>query len=200
MALDEKETLELVRLLGKLEEPLDQRVLEALMRNVASVPMLVRVLRMLEWPLHPLVFGALMQVTVSVPIELCVLDAEERVLTFYRRDEYDGHHMPGTVLRNNETVRQAVKRLIRTEVVGGTVTHLKNIGWVEISKGDGRGKNPTRHEISLLFLCRLQGKYRGKGGIFSPLNRLPKDMLGHHRVLVSKSRKYLGTCDPILGK
>lgn len=172
MALTERQTVLLVELLGKL-----------------------------EWPLDPQVFGALMPKVVSVPIELCVLDDKGRVLTFYRKDSgYDGHHMPGTVLRNNETVPQALKRLVQSELVGGEVTDPKNIGWVEIQKGDGPGQNPARHETSLLFLCRIRGRYRGKGGVFSPLNRLPENTLSHHRVLAAKFRKHLRTGKPILGK
>lgn len=165
-----------------------------------STGMLINLLGKLKWPLEKDVFHALMPRITSIPIELCVLDRENRVLTFYRKDdEYDGHHMPGTVLRDNENVSQTVKRLIQSELVGGDVTAPKNIGWTEIPRGNGRGENPTRHEISLLFITHLSSTYHGGGGVFSPFDALPDNILPHHRVLVEKFRQYLEDGKPILG-
>ena len=165
-----------------------------------KIKLLVSLLNEMEWPLDSRIFHALLQKVPSVPNEFAVLDDQDRMLTFYRKDhEYDGHHMPGTVLRNNETVRQALSRLMESEVVGGLVGEIRNIGWTEIPKGNGPGENPTRHEISLLWLARLRGPYKGKSGIFSPFDDLPANILPHHRVLAGKFRRYLETGKPILG-
>lgn len=145
------------------------------------------------------IFHAILLKFPSVPIELVVLDQENRVLMFYRKDhEYDGFHMPGTVLRNNETVPQAVDRLLQSEVVGAGIISVENVGVTEISRGTKCGENPTRHEISILYLARLGRSYAGNGGIFSPMDDLPENTLPHHRVLVEKFQKYIKTGKPIL--
>src|SRR3989344_240010 len=84
---------------------------------------LADLLRRAKWPLSPKVFAALVSKTVSTPIELAVFDNKLRILLFDRKDdEYEGYHMPGTVLRDNETVPDAVERLLKSEVVGGNIT------------------------------------------------------------------------------
>ena len=170
MALTEQETVELVLLLGKL-----------------------------EWPLDRCVFHALIGKIVSVPQELTVLDDQNRILTFYRKDEeYEGQHQPGTILRDNETVSEALDRLLRSELRGVEIESIENVGWLEIRKGNGPGENPTRHEISLLWLARVKNN-NGIEGVFSPLDRLPENMLSHHRLIAEKVRGYLKTGRPILG-
>ena len=165
-----------------------------------EVRMLVGLLEKLEWPTPKEVFYMIMRRFISIPIELCVLDGNDRVLMFYRKDEeYDGYHMPGTVLRDDETVPQAIKRLIQNELVGSEVTDPKNIGWVEIPRGNGYGNNPTRHEISILFIAHLQGADGGSGGVVFTFDALPENTLPHHRVLAEKFRLYLENGKPILG-
>ena len=159
---------------------------------------LVRLLEKLEWPLDPHVFHALVGKVVTVPQELSVINEENRILTFYRKDgEYDGHHQPGTVLRNNETVQQALERLKGGELAGAEIEPPKNIGWVEIPQGNGFGENPTRHEVSLLWLARIK-EYSGPG-TFSPLNQLPNNTLPHHKLIALKVQEHLRTRRLILG-
>lgn len=162
---------------------------------------LIELLGKLEWPLQKEVFHALMAKVVSVPIELCVLDGANRILTFYRKDhEYNCHHTPGTVLRNDENVSQAIKRLIESELVGYEITDPKNIGWVEVQRGNHYGGDPNRHEISLVFLAYLiKGEYSGGKGVFSPLDALPEDILSSHRVMSGRVKQYLEDDKPILG-
>ncbi len=152
----------------------------------AEENVLAELLSRVQWPLPAKVFAALMNKSVSVPIELAVLDDEERVLMIHREDmEYAGHHMPGTVLRDNEDVPKAVQRLLDREVSGVKVNPPLSLGWVEVHKGNGAGQDPNRHQISLLHVCWLKGPYSGPGKFFS-VNRLPKDTLPHHRRLVSE--------------
>lgn len=161
------------------------------MLTAEETDQLVSLLKKLTWPLDSRVFGALLNKTVSVPIELAVLNDKNEVLMFYRKDdEYDGNHMPGSVLRDTDTIEDVLERLRKGEVVGGNVTSPICIGLAEISKGSGSGQNPTRHEISLIYLCRLVGEYRGSGK-FYPLEKLPEDTLSHHRVLVGRVKRYL---------
>lgn len=154
---------------------------------------LVDLLRRVQWPVKSDIFKAIANKLVTTPIELAVLDSDNRVLMFYRKDdEYDGCHLPGTVLRDNENVLTAIKRLLQSEVVGGKVTPPISLGWVEITKGNGSGQNPTRHEISLLHVCWLTDPYQGKGGEFFPIDQLPKNTLPHHRILLNEIMVRLG--------
>src|SRR3989344_2600370 len=164
MALTEPETLELVHLLEKI-----------------------------DWPVNKQIFHALMAKIVSVPIELAVIDDKNQIFTSYRRDtEYDGHHFPGTVLRDNETVPEALARLLQSELADAKIESIKNIGWVEICRGNDFGKNPTRHEVSLLWLARIKN-YIGKNGVFSPFGQLPENTLPHHQLIAKKVQEYLQT-------
>lgn len=154
---------------------------------------LTHLLRRVTWPLPHPVFRALVGVTVSVPIELAVLSADsENVLLYYRKDnEYEGNHMPGTVLRDNEGVAEAIKRLVESELVGACVSNPVFVDWVEIEKGSGPGQNPSRHEVSMIFACWLLDKYSSHGGRLFPIDRLPTDTLIHHRTLVNKVINWL---------
>lgn len=154
--------------------------------NESECNMLAELLKRAEWPLSKEVFHALMGVVVTTPIELGVFDAGGKILLIHRDDpEYpDCWHLPGTVLRNNEDVPTAVKRLINGEV-RAPVLDLISLGWREIVKGSGVGQNPTRHEISLVHVCWLQGSYEGVGKFFS-LDSLPESTLTHHRVLIQE--------------
>lgn len=155
----------------------------------SEVEQLAGLLGKIEWPMPKEVFYALLRCTVSVPIELAVIDDKGYVLMFYRKDEeYDGYHMPGTVLRDNEDVSNALRRLLASELVGANISAPQNIGWIEIPRGSGHGENPTRHEISLIFLARLHGEYQGKGGEFFPIHKLPKNTLPHHVTLIQQVR------------
>ena len=145
------------------------------------------------------IFRAILPKFPSIPIELMVLDEDDKVLMIYRKDiEYDGFHIPGTVLRNNETVPQAVDRLFKSEVISGTFTSVENVGMTEISKGTKPGDNPTRHEVSLLYLAHIKaGSYKGDGTFF-PIDDLPENTLSHHVVLIDKFKNYLNTRKPVM--
>ena len=148
---------------------------------------LAYLLRRAKWPLSPKVFAALVNKTVSTPIELAVFDNKLRILLFDRKDdEYEGYHMPGTVLRDNETVPDAVERLLKSEVVGGNITPPISLGWKEITKGDEFGQDPNRHQISLLHACWLTEPWGSKQGEFFSVDELPENTLSHHRVLIKE--------------
>lgn len=154
---------------------------------------LTGLLRRATWPLPSNVFRALINKTVSVPIELAVLsEKSDKILLYYRKDEeYDGNHMPGTVLRDNENVPDALRRLVDSELIDARVGDPVFVGWAEISKGNAYGQNPSRHEISLIFACRLKGHYKGSGGSLFYIDNLPDNTLSHHRILIEIVRKWL---------
>lgn len=161
---------------------------------------LVELLEKLEWPVPKEVFHTLTRKTVTVPIELCVLDDQNCLLTFYRKDEeYDVHHTPGTVLRDNESVSEALERLIASELTDYKITEAQNIGWVYVPRGSDYGQDPNRHEISLVFMARLANKESGESGVFSPLDALPENILSAHHLMAKKLQQYLVDGKPILG-
>ena len=144
----------------------------------------------MEWPLSSDVFHALMAKAVSVPIELCVLNNKGEVLMFYRKDpEYDGYNMPGTVLRDTDTVDVALKRLVEKEVRAEITTPIA-IGWMELPRGIGWGMDPARHEISLIHVSHLVGEYTGEGKFF-PMGKLPEHTIVHHRKYMVMIQEYL---------
>ena len=148
---------------------------------------LASLLKRAQWPLKNNVFKAYLQAGVSVPVELGVFDAEGKILTFWRKDsdrEYEGDHIPGTVMQDPDSIQSAEHRLVTSEVVGGDVTPLVDLGYIEIPKGNGGEENPTRHEVSLLRGCWLKGSYKGKNGEFHSPDALPDSLLPHHRKLV----------------
>lgn len=143
----------------------------------------------------PEIFHGLLSATTSSPVELAVFDREGRILLFYRKDwEYDGEHMCGSVNRDKDTVQRTLDRIVRSEVVGGSVTPPIDLGWMEISKGTGEGENPTRHEISLLHACYLVGEYAGPGKFYDPKN-LPANTLTHHKAIIAEILRRLARRD-----
>ena len=143
-----------------------------------------------QWPLKPDIFAAWVRKFVSVPIELAVFNQDGHVLLIYRKDqEYEGYHMPGTVLRDNEDVPTAINRLLSGEV-GSKVTRPIPLGWKEVTRGNEFGQNRSRHEISLLHTCWPIGPYSGEGEFF-PTDQLPENTLSHHKVLIEEMVKRL---------
>jgi ADP-ribose pyrophosphatase YjhB (NUDIX family) len=145
---------------------------------------LISLLKRTKMPVSYDLFLAIMSSFPSIPVELAVFNKEGEILLFNRiDDEFDGYHSPGTVLRNDDTVEVALKRLIEGELKGLRLTEPISLGWHENIKGSGYFQNPTRHEISLIHVCEAIRKYNGEGEFFS-LDKLPKNMVPHHRKLV----------------
>ncbi len=142
---------------------------------------------------------------ITVPIELCILDSKNRVFLAYRKDqEFDGYHLPGTVINDWETVHEAGIRLMKGEVMrdaGFKITKLEPIGWLEVRRGNGPEESRTRNAVSLLHVAKLVGKFKPKEGMgFFPFNDYPKNTLGHHHFLLRRFAKYVKDKKPVLGK
>ncbi len=141
---------------------------------------------------------------ITVPVELCVLDQENRVFLVYRKDqEFDGYHMPGTVVNDWETVNEARMRLVKGEVVrdaGFQVTPPESIGWLEVRRGEGPYENRTRNAVSLLHIAHLIGGFTPKEGLgFYPFDAIPENTLGSHKYLLQFFKRYLEDKRIILG-
>jgi ADP-ribose pyrophosphatase YjhB (NUDIX family) len=142
---------------------------------------------------------------ITVPIELCIVNNENKVFMVYRKDrEFDGYHLPGTVINDWETVDEACTRLVHGEVLrdaGFTITKPKSIGWLEVRRGSGKEESRTRNAISLLHLAHLDGNYTEKEGMgFFGFDNIPQNTLGHHIFIIRKFKEYLDSGEIILGK
>lgn len=142
---------------------------------------------------------------ITVPIELCILNEENKVFLVYRKDrEFDGYHMPGTVINDWETVDEACNRLIKKEVAEGaglTITTPISIGWLEVRRGNKPEESKTRNAISLLHVAKVFGKPLLKEGSgFYAFDALPENTLGHHKYILTFFEKYLDDGQIILGK
>ena len=146
---------------------------------------LALLLSRMESPLRPDVFYALVHSTVSVALELVVFDAEGKILLEYRKDtEYDGFALPGTVLRNNEDVSSAMKRLLETEVKSKTSNPV-SLGWLEIQKGAQADQDRYRHYIPLLYACKMEARYEGSGEFFA-YDSFPENTLSHEKMIIEE--------------
>ncbi len=168
--------------------------------SAAEENQLARLLDRVQWPLPKPVFEALMRKSISVPIELGVFahsdDSILHVLMVQRpADDIEfpplAWHMPGTVIRDTDTIESAMARLMEGEV-GGRVSTPESCGIKEVE----RGADHPRHAISLLYCTWLKGHghveaYDGPGKFF-PVNKLPETTLPHHIVLLREMLKRTG--------
>lgn len=142
---------------------------------------------------------------ITVPVELCILDDNDRVFLVYRKDqEFDGYHMPGSVVNDWETVEEARARLIQDEVVTGAgieITEPEPIGWVESVREAGPAEASTRHGVLLLHIARFRGDFIAREGMgFYAFDAIPSNTLGCHKYLIPFFERYLRDGKPILGK
>ncbi|HMO77677.1 MAG TPA: NUDIX hydrolase [Candidatus Paceibacterota bacterium] len=100
---------------------------------------------------------------ITVATELCILDNKNRVLLIYRKDrEFDGYHLPGSVVNNWETGKGALSRLIFQEVtvgVGSDMTEPEPLGWLGSSKDAGPAEPSSRHGVLLLHVARFSDAF-----------------------------------------
>lgn len=171
--------------------------------NEREAQLLAELLGRAEWPLPRAVFHALLGMTISVPLELCILDSQDRILLFERKDhEFDAMLDLGTVLRDSDNdgpLAGPIARLLKDELEGYEITYPKNIGWVHVPRGSEPWQNSTRHEVSLIFLSRLISRPGDCKGTAYLLDALPDTIIGHHRVMIRKLAQYLRDGKPILG-
>ncbi len=146
-----------------------------------EVQKLAKLLSRLTWPLPHAVFHQLVTIMPTNPIELAVFDQEGRILLIPRPPEdkeFQGHHMPGTVRRFGEEIPTALNRLLQSEAKAAVSTPV-NLGWWHCNADD----ESPRDAIALLYACRLQGTYTGRGQFFDPENP-PQNTLKHHKIMI----------------
>ena len=141
---------------------------------------------------------------ITTPIELCILDDEGKVFMVYRKDrEFDGYHIPGSVVNDWETVEGACNRLVQSEIItdaGIEITEPKPIGWIDSPRDVWPDEVSTRHGISLLYIAYFHGEFLPKEGMsFFTFDSIPDNTLGGHKFLLPFFKRYLEDGKPILG-
>lgn len=141
---------------------------------------------------------------ITVPVELCVLDHENRVFLVYRKDrEFDGYHLPGTIVNDWETVHDARLRLVQGEIkkdAGFDISYPEPIGWLEVRRGEGEYESRTRNTVALLHIARLVGDFTPQEGYgFYAFDDIPKNTLPDHKFILNYFRRYLENGHVILG-
>ena len=151
------------------------------------------------------VWHQLVKKFITVPIELCVLDDENNFLMIYRKDrEFDGYHLPGSVVNEWETVSEALARLIKKEIVddlGINVDGVEPIGWLDSPKDVWPSDPSTRHGVLLLHIARFHGIFLPREGVgFYSFETVPENTLGCHKFIIPFFERFLKNKEPILGK
>ncbi len=78
---------------------------------------LVRLLGKLRWPMPYSIFVALLKSVPIVAVDLAVMPDKNHVLLTYRDDDfYKGWHIPGSILRYGDTVQSAWRRVANHEL------------------------------------------------------------------------------------
>lgn len=151
------------------------------------------------------IWHQLVQKFITVPVELCVLDDQNRFLMVYRKDrEFDGYHMPGSVVNDWETVDEACFRLVKKEItddIGIEISGLESVGWIDSPKDAWPSDPSTRHGVLLLHIARFHGEFIPREGVdFYSFDAIPENTLGCHRFIIPFFERYIKTGKPILGK
>ena len=155
--LTDKESLQLVKLLGKMERPYPPNVFYALCRN-----------------------------TITCPVDIAALTQSGKVLLF-RRPSTDPFFanlwaLPGSVQVFPDSIQDVLDRLLLKGELAGVV-HTEPVFVFNGSAKYGQGKNECSRgqEETRVHIVRVEEKgYCGPGKFF-PLDKIPEDTCGHHR-------------------
>jgi|SRR3989344_153494 len=156
---------------------------------------LITLLEKLTPPYPPEIFHAICQSFVTVAIELAVIRTRRNVKEIFlieRHDaDFNGWHLPGSVILPSETVEDKVANLISSEV-GDIVNTATFIRWFEFMKGEGANECARGQEFGLLYTLHISetveiGK-EIKNGIFVSLKETPsniwQNILPHHKTII----------------
>ena len=129
--------------------------------------------------------------TPVVNVDLLITDANRRVLLSWRNDDYDetSWHVPGSCIRFQETLEEAIQRCARTEI-GSCITYLDEpikiyeFHWKRYRKHI-KDQRERAHFITLVYPCRLPDGFEvdkdkfppGKPGHLQWFDTMPEDIL-----------------------
>ena len=121
-------------------------------------------------------------------VDLLIFDNDRILLTKRTINPFKGYwHLPGTIIRRDETRKNAVKRAAKEEL-GKDVIIKKEIGVYESIIS-------FRHDISNAFLVTFNNKKEIKTDFqsqeFKYFKRLPSKIPAHHKKMILDVRRIL---------
>ena len=121
-------------------------------------------------------------------VDLLIFDKDKILLTKRTINPFKGYwHLPGTIIRRDETRKNAVKRAAKEEL-GKDVIIKKEIGVYESIVS-------FRHDISNAFLVTFRNKKDIKIDFqsqkFKYFKRLPSKIPAHHKKMILDVRRIL---------
>lgn len=161
---------------------------------------LVRLLNKIEWPVCPDLFDAICNNLPVNPVDLAVIRKGEEgpeVFLIYRDDHFfKGWHFPGSVILPGRAIKSVLKDVIEREVgVRTRGLSFDLVGIHQFMKGKSAGKCARGQELDVfyaIFLTKDVNVGTGEHRKFFPLNKLPKNILSHHKVLAASIKEYVG--------
>lgn len=100
-------------------------------------------------------------------------------------------YVPGTLIRQNESINDAYERLVTSEIgkhLEFGLGPLQFVGIQEFLKGNGVHQCRRGHEIALIHTVRFAGNIPCTG-TWHTFARLPESTIGFHRTIVDTVRK-----------
>ena len=160
---------------------------------------LIRLLNKIEWPVTPDVFDAVCNNLSINPVDLALLrkgEKEHEVFLIYREDKFfKGWHFPGSVILPGRTVNSVLKDVVEREIgISAQGLMFELVGFHQFMKGKNTGECPRGQEISLFHALFLDSKTKietDKNRKFFPINKLPHNILPHHKILALDLKEYL---------
>lgn len=160
---------------------------------------LIYLLNKIEWPVTPDLFDAICNNLSVNPIDLAVLregDEGSEVFLIYREDNFfKGWHFPGSVILPGHTIKSVLKDIVGREMgISAEGFAFDLVGVHQFMKGNNIGECPRGQEVDLfhvLFLDRGTKIEIDENRKFFPISKFPDDILSHHKVLFSSIKKYL---------
>ncbi len=149
---------------------------------------LLRLIPQATFPLPREVFEAFCFNFITVAVEIALFreknDTQEVFLTYREDPLFSGWHIPGSVIRPNESITETVQRVQDEEFameISAPVFH----SWHERMKGEKVGDSVRGHEYGFLYTSELVGEAREtETEKFFPVNAIPKDLLRVHTRIV----------------
>lgn len=146
-----------------------------------EIKQLVRLLGKLRWPVPYPVFLAICKSIPIIAIDLALMPDSKHVLLTYRDDDfYKGWHIPGSVLRYDDSIAKAHQRVASSEL-GVSISNVHFVTYFYL-------RDHREEGIALLFVAKPKSK--PKDGKYFPLTKMPKGFLKAQQPEINYLRKH----------